>query len=145
LPNLILWGGLLVAALTTALSWGLSSSRARAVRLAEQMAENYRRAEAESRRLALVASRTANAVMLTDAHGSIEWVNDGFTRLSGFTLEQARGRKPKELIASGKSATETVAALNAAIAAGQAFHGELINTSVSGRLWWADVEVQAAR
>jgi PAS domain S-box-containing protein len=142
LPNLILWGGLLVAGLTTALSWGLSSSRARAVRLAEQMAENYRRAEAESRRLALVASRTANAVMLTDALGSIEWVNEGFTRLSGFTLEQARGRKPKELIASGKSAPETVAALNAAIGAGQAFHGELINTSVSGRLWWADVEVR---
>ncbi|HRE08331.1 MAG TPA: PAS domain S-box protein, partial [Opitutaceae bacterium] len=27
-------------------------------------------------------------------------------------------------------------------AAGQAFKGELINTSASGRLWWADVEVR---
>ncbi|HRE08330.1 MAG TPA: PAS domain-containing protein, partial [Opitutaceae bacterium] len=94
LPNLILIGGLVVAAVTTALSWGLSRSRARAVRLAEQMAENYRRAEAESRRLALVASRTANAVMLTDSLGRIEWVNDGFVRLSGYSMNEARGRRP---------------------------------------------------
>ncbi|MFO1447456.1 MAG: response regulator [Opitutaceae bacterium] len=142
LPNLILIGGLVVAAGTTALSWGLSRSRARAVRLAEQMAENYRRAEAESRRLALVASRTANAVMLTDSLGRIEWVNDGFVRLSGYSMNEARGRKPDELIGSSKAAPATLAALESARAAGQAFKGELINTSAAGRLWWADVEVR---
>src|SRR2546429_361177 len=39
-----------------------------------------------AKKLALVASRTDNAVIITDVHGAIEWVNEGFTRISGYTL-----------------------------------------------------------
>ena len=39
---------------------------------------------------------TDNAVVLTDDNGLIEWVNEGFTRITGFTLDEAIGRKPEE-------------------------------------------------
>lgn len=43
---------------------------------------------------ALVASRTDNAVVITDTAGRIEWVNDGFTRMTGYQLDEVLGRSP---------------------------------------------------
>jgi PAS domain-containing protein len=48
----------------------------------------------ELRRLAMVAERTSNAVVITDAAGHIVWVNAGFSRLTGYTLEEVVGRRP---------------------------------------------------
>ncbi|MBN2430318.1 MAG: response regulator [Acidobacteria bacterium] len=53
----------------------------------------------ELEKLSLVASRTDNAVLIADADGNIEWVNDGFTRMTGETLAdltRARGATIQE-------------------------------------------------
>ncbi len=47
----------------------------------------------ELEKLTLVASKTENAVMIADATGLIEWVNEGFTRMTGYTLEELRESK----------------------------------------------------
>ncbi|MDG4871023.1 PAS domain-containing protein, partial [Guyparkeria sp. 1SP6A2] len=49
-------------------------------------------------RLSLVAKNTSNGVVITDARGNIEWINDGFTRLSGYTFAEAVGKKPGQLL-----------------------------------------------
>ena len=51
-----------------------------------------RESEAQARKLSMVASRTDNAVVFTDAGGRIEWVNDGFTRISGYSDAEAIGQ-----------------------------------------------------
>ena len=55
-----------------------------------QIERELRRSEAEARKLAMIASRTDNAVILTDPEGHIEWVNDGFTRITGYELGATR-------------------------------------------------------
>jgi PAS domain S-box-containing protein len=47
----------------------------------------------EVKRLALVAHSTTNSVMITDAFENIIWVNQGFTRISGYTLDEVIGKK----------------------------------------------------
>lgn len=47
----------------------------------------------EVRRLALVARNTTNSVMITDAEENIIWINEGYTRISGYTLEEISGKK----------------------------------------------------
>jgi PAS domain S-box-containing protein len=42
----------------------------------------------ELEKLSLVASKTSNSVIIAGASGHVEWVNDGFTRLIGYTLEE---------------------------------------------------------
>lgn len=44
----------------------------------------------ELARLSLVASETDNGVLIFNDKGEIEWVNDGFTRLQGYTLEELK-------------------------------------------------------
>ena len=47
----------------------------------------------ELQKLALVASRTHNLVVVTDAVAHVEWVNDAFTRVTGYSFEDVKGRK----------------------------------------------------
>jgi len=39
-----------------------------------------------------VASKTDNAVIILNAAGDIDWVNDGFARIMGLSLAQTRGQ-----------------------------------------------------
>ena len=76
----------------------------------------------------------ANAVIITDAAGRIEWVNDAFTRLCGYTLEEAVGNTPR-LLESGLVPRATFVELWRTILAGRPWRGELVNRAKGGRLY----------
>lgn len=52
----------------------------------------------ETQRLALVARHANDSVMLMDKTGNIIWVNDAFTRITGWRAEEAIGRQPGDLL-----------------------------------------------
>ena len=101
-----------------------------------------RRSEAEARKLSMVANRTHNAVILTDAAGRIEWVNDGFTRLTGYTLTEVLGRKPGTVLQGSESDPQVRNRMSTAIRRGEGFEVELINYHKSGRPYWVAVEAR---
>ncbi len=47
--------------------------------------------EEELEKLATAATKSFNSVIIANKEGEIEWVNDGFTSLSGYTLADIRG------------------------------------------------------
>ena len=100
------------------------------------------RRENEARDLAMVASRTHSAVIITDANGLVLWVNEGFTRISGYTLAEVRGRKPGSLLQGPDTDAATVALIRERVAAGQGVHCEILNYAKDGRQYWLDMEVQ---
>ena len=56
------------------------------------------RANSELKKLSTVASKTDNSIIIASAKGNIEWVNEGFTRLLGYTLDEYIAAKGKTLI-----------------------------------------------
>ncbi|WP_232380296.1 PAS domain-containing protein [Alteromonas macleodii] len=44
--------------------------------------------------LSLVANETDNAVIISNADGLIEYVNNGFFRLTGWEIGEVKGKKP---------------------------------------------------
>lgn len=96
----------------------------------------------ELEKLAAVARRTTNAVIITDAQRKITWVNEGFTRMTGYSFEEALDNEPERLLRSGRAAGQTVRAMAEALAAGQGFCGEVLNRSKDGQEYWAHVDVQ---
>jgi two-component system, NtrC family, sensor kinase len=60
--------------------------------------EELRQATREASRLALVAQHMEDGVVIADIEGRIEWVNDAFTRLSGYTRTEATGRLRVDLL-----------------------------------------------
>ena len=147
--TLLSWGvlyiGLFGSLVATGVTFLLVNSRVRALDLADQMTVNLRQAEAESRRLALVASRTANAVGLADAGGKVVWINEGFTRLFGYTLEDCRGRFGPSVLRGPKTGVRLLADVAQAARAGRPFHGEMLSYTKDKREIWTDFEMQPLR
>ncbi|MBI5769731.1 MAG: PAS domain S-box protein [Verrucomicrobia bacterium] len=137
----LLGGGLCVSVLSSLLTWALVGARARALALADRIS-------ASSRRLALVASRTASSVIVTDTDWRIEWVNESFTRLFGFTFDEVRGRRPSEILHGAETdpaAVATIAAIKADCDTGRPFKGELLNYSKDRRPIWVEIDIQPLR
>lgn len=116
----------------------LSSQRAE-LRVAN---ERLRQQEADSRKLALIAARTDNAVVLTDAEGRVVWVNEGFTRITGYTLSEMLGKRPGSVLQGPGTDPDTVSHIRDRLRAGEGFSVEILNYHKSGRSYWLAVEVQ---
>ena len=101
-----------------------------------------RRSERELRKLALVAGRTNNAVIITDATGRIEWVNDGFTRITGYTSEEAVGKRPGSFLQGPETNQKTIEYMRQQLSEGKPLKVELLNYGKSGRKYWLEIEVQ---
>lgn len=54
--------------------------------------------EEQLKRLALVASKTNNMVIISDADSKIEWVNDAFITTMGYSLDEVKGKEPRRIL-----------------------------------------------
>ena len=101
--------------------------------------------EVKSRQLGLVAAQLSSAVIVASASGQIEWVNDAFTRLTGYSLEEVRGKKPGPLLQGPETCATTSQKLRDAMALGQSLHCEILNYAKDGRKYWVAIELQPVR
>lgn len=91
--------------------------------------------------LALVAQRTTNAVIITDAAERIEWVNEGFVRLTQYTLEEVRGRRPSEVLQGPDTDPAARARMRAALAEGRSITEEVLNYRKDGTPFWVAMQI----
>lgn len=145
IPAIFALGGTVISLLMAGIVFTLGQGRARALELANRMTASFRASETEARRLAMVASRTSNAVVITDAAGKIEWANDGFNRITGYTLAEVLGKKPGSFLQGPLTDPVTIAHMHAGLAAGRGFEVEVVNYHKSGRPYWLAIEVQPLR
>jgi len=54
----------------------------------------------ELKKLTIVARETDNAIIISDAAGNIEWINEGFVRLFGYNIEELREKYGMNIIES---------------------------------------------
>lgn len=96
----------------------------------------------EARKLAHVASRTDNAVVVTNDRGEIDWVNESFEKLTEFSLDEVKGITPGKLLQGPDTDQETVKHMNERLKNHEGYNVEIINYSKSGRRYWIRIEVQ---
>ena len=101
------------------------------------------RAEMEARNHLLVAAleAAANGIIITDKSATIKWVNSAFTRLTGFSAEEAIGKKPNSLVNSALQELSFYQALWATILQGKHWRGELINKRKDGSLYHEELSI----
>ena len=103
------------------------------------------RVKEQTRQLALVASKTDNIVVITDIEGSITWVNASFTRVTGYTMDEAIGNKPGQMLQGPETDPQTVQRIREAIAKREPIREEILNYTKDGRPYWLDIEIQPIR
>ena len=94
-----------------------------------------RKQSEEALRLQHSALRAAaNGIVITNRNGAIQWVNDAFTTLTGYTAADVFGRNPR-VLQSGKHKADFYQNLWSTINAGQVWRGELVNRRKNGSLY----------
>jgi PAS domain S-box-containing protein len=89
----------------------------------------------------LVAESTDNIVIVTNPAGMIEWVNHGFTRVSGYDFEEVIGRKPGDLLQGPETDHVVARHIGEALRDGNKVEGEILNYSKSGNPYWIEFEI----
>ncbi|MFX4298888.1 PAS domain S-box protein [Pseudosulfitobacter pseudonitzschiae] len=107
--------------------------------LKDTLEKRVRERTGELKRLSQVASQTTNGVLITDGEMRIEWVNDGFTRMSGYTLDEVKGKTPGSVLNGPKSNPATIAHMERAIDNREKFHAEIMHYNRSGAEYWTEI------
>lgn len=84
--------------------------------------------------LSRAVEQTADSVVITDRHGTIEYVNPAFEATTGYGREEAIGKTPK-ILASNLHNKEFYSRLWDQILEGETFRGTLVNRMKSGQLY----------
>ena len=93
--------------------------------------------EAEMGKLSSAIQQTADAVMITDRDGRIEYVNQAFTQMTGYARVEVIGRKP-DLLKSELQDKEFHRRLWDTILAGGTFSDIFINRRKGGELYYEE-------
>jgi two-component system, sensor histidine kinase and response regulator len=93
---------------------------------------------------AAALNSAANAIVVTNAQGVIQWVNPAFTRLTGYELEEAVGQNPR-ILKSGKHDQAFYQNLWTTVLAGKTWHSEVTNRKKSGELYVEEMTIAPVR
>jgi len=75
------------------------------------------------------------SIVITDPHGTINYVNPKFCSLTGYAAEEVIGQNPR-LLKSGNLPPQVYEELWRAISSGREWRGELLNRKKNGELYW---------
>lgn len=96
--------------------------------------------ERELQKFYLAIEQNPNTVVFTDIKGTIQYVNNQFTKLTGYTFDEAIGLNPS-VLKSGIHSKEFYKDLWRTIESGNTWEGELYNKKKNGDLFWEHAKI----
>ncbi len=97
--------------------------------------------EEEKQMLSMVASKTNNFVQISDDQDKIIWVNDGFTKIVGYTLDEVYQRDVKEVLRGEATDPGIDDIINEGIRNKESFYFEILNYNKHNKPIWLYLNV----
>ncbi|SFR54153.1 methyl-accepting chemotaxis sensory transducer with Pas/Pac sensor [Marinobacter daqiaonensis] len=91
--------------------------------------------------LSMVADHANSGIIITDGDGRIEYLNAGFEKLTGYTLDEARGKKPGPMLQGEGTNPETVRQIRDALNRQEPFYSEILNYHKDGTPYWVSLSI----
>ena len=88
----------------------------------------------------MAVEQAADGVVITDLKGIIQYVNPAFTRMTGYTSEEAIGQHTR-ILKSGLMPQERYAELWSAVVSGRVWSGALINRRKDATLYDEEMRI----
>ena len=98
----------------------------------------------ESRLLGEAVRQSADSVVITNADGSIEFVNKAFTEINGYTSNEVIGKQPN-ILGSGLQSEEFYQDMWKTISKGAVWTGTLRNIRKNGEIYWARLRISPVK
>nr|NQU92346.1 PAS domain S-box protein [Bacteroidota bacterium] len=103
-----------------------------------------KKASDELRKLSRAIEQSPTSVLITDTNGTIEYANPKFTELTGYSLEEIKGKNPR-IFKSGYTSTTEYKNLWKAITSGNEWRGELCNKRKDSSLFWEQASISSIK
>ena len=87
--------------------------------------------ESQVRKLSQAVEQSPDSILISNLQGQIEYVNDSFVRVSGYSRDELIGNNPR-ILQSGKTPSATYHAMWSALRQGVAWSGEFCNRRKDG-------------
>lgn len=101
--------------------------------------------EKQIRTLSSAVEQSPAAVLIVGTDGGIQYVNPQFTQVTGYTLEEVKGRNPGILRADPGTESEKYTELWKKIEAGKTWSGTFKNRKKNGEIYWAFASISGLR
>ncbi len=102
--------------------------------IARDIRESKRSVE-KVQKLSLAVEQSPVSVVITNMEGEIEYVNEKFYELTGYTKEEVKGKNPR-ILKSDKHSKSFYEELWDTILSGKVWKGEIINKKKNGEIYW---------
>ena len=97
--------------------------------------EKQKQTEAQLRKVSLAVEQSSSSIVITDLEGNIEYVNPAFSKLTGYTMEEAIGQNPR-ILKTGHTKEEEYVDLWEHITHKTSWQGEFQNKKKNGETYW---------
>ncbi|MBC5772684.1 PAS domain S-box protein [Pontibacter sp. KCTC 32443] len=98
-------------------------------------------AQDELNKLSLVASKTTNGVIITDNKGRIEWVNNSFLQLTGYTLGEMLHQEPTAILQGPETDQDDILNMKRMLCLAIPFSEELLTYKKNGEKIWIAADI----
>jgi two-component system, cell cycle sensor histidine kinase and response regulator CckA len=102
------------------------------------------RTQAVSQRLLAAIEQTGETIVVTDPEGVVQYVNPAFERITGYTRDEAVGKKPG-IFKSGEHDASFYAELWRTISSGSVWRGRFVNRRKDGSFYNEDAVISPVR
>lgn len=96
--------------------------------------------EIENSKFSKVIEQSFDSIVITDTDGIIEYVNPGFSRISGYSFDEAIGEKPG-ILQSGQHDKAFYKNMWDTISSGKIWNGEFLNKKKNGEPYWESANI----
>ena len=103
-----------------------------------------KQAEDELKKLSVAITQSPAVVLITDPEGNIEYVNPAFSMMTGYSIEEVKGKNPS-ILQSGLMPQDVHKNLWETILSGNIWHGEMHNRKKNGNHYWTQAVVSPIR
>jgi len=133
---------------------GFRADRLRSEQQAQQLSDDLgrlnrlyeieRQTEQKLRLVTAAVESAADAIVITDSQGVIEWANEAFHRLTGYSVSEVIGKNTR-ILKSGKMTPEFYKELWQTVLEGRVWHGQLNNLRKDGTLYPEEMTIAPVR
>jgi len=92
--------------------------------------------------LANVVSQLNESIIISDGKGKVQWVNEGFTKTSGFSLEELKGQELDSLLHGPLTNAEVAKRMTETLIFGEAVVEELLCYHKNGTPIWLSISIK---
>jgi len=101
--------------------------------------------EEQLRILSSIAAENTHGVVIANEEGQVEWINKSFETITGYSLDEMKGKKPGHILQGPETNPETIIYIRKQIEKGEPFVCEILNYHKNGNTYWLRLQGQALK